>query len=291
MMLPRGRRTSGAATVSGALRAVCGFALGVLAGLAVQGIRPAVPPMTALDRWLLVAMPVLLLAEGMASNAPPSSRGGLPLRGLAAAASAPIILFGSVHLQSAPEWSLLPGLTVGGLLMTVSACALMAMVSTLACISSGISVVPRATLCVLTLQVAGLTVMLGGWVRGGAMALPLAGSCAGMLLTGVALSWVTVVEVTLRWACLSLCGVVLLGHFFGRLSLLQAVLLLLAAVLPPLVPPLPGLRSVRRRGIVGGLLTLLILAAVIVPAFAAFADRMRPLLSEFDLKQIPERIQ
>jgi hypothetical protein len=287
VMLCSGSRLSGPAKVSESSRAVCGFASGVLAGLAVQGLRPAFPPTTALDRWLLIALPVLLLADIVASNSPPIRRSGLMARGLAAAAAVPIILFGSVHLQAAPEWSLLPGLTSGGLLITVCTCALTALVATLACIPSEISAVPRATLCVLTLQVAGLTVMLGGWVRGGAMALPFAGSCAGMLLTGVAMSQVTVVAATIRWTCLSLCGVVLLGHFFGRLTWLQAVLLLFAAV----IPPLPGLCSSRGRGIFCSLLTLLILAAVLVPALAAFAERMRPLMSGMVLEQMPEVIQ
>lgn len=288
VMLCTGSRSSGLVKGSESLWAGCGFALGVLAGLAVQGIRPAFPPTTALDRWLLIALPVLLLSDVVASNAPPIRRSGLLLRVLAVVVAVPIILFGSVHLQAAPEWSLLPGLTLGGLLITVCACALTAFVATLAEISSGISVVPRATLCVLTLQVAGLTVMLGGWVRGGAMALPCAGSCAGLLLTGVALSRETPVAVTIRWACLSLCGVVLLGYFFGRLTLLQAVLLLLAAVIPP---PMPGLRSARRRSVCRCLLTLLILAAVLVPALVAFAERMRPLMSGTALKQILELIQ
>jgi len=127
-------------------------------------------------------------------------------------------------------------------------------------------------------------VMLGGWVRGGAMALPFAGSCAGMLLTGFALSQVTVVAVMIRWTCLSLSGVVLLGHFFGRLTWLQAVLLLFAAV----IPPLPGLCSARRRGTFCYLLTLLILAAVLMPALTAFAERMRPLMSGMVLERIPK---
>ena len=284
VMLCSGSRLSGPAKVSESSRAVCGFASGVLAGLAVQGIRPAFPPTTALDRWLLIALPVLLLADIVASNGPPNRRSGLIVRGLAAAVAVPIILFGSVHLQAAPAWLLLPGLTAGGLLITVCACALTVLVATLASISSEISAVPRATLCLLTLQVAGFTVMLGGWVRGGAMALPFAGSCAGMLLTGFALSQVTVVAVMIRWTCLSLSGVVLLGHFFGRLTWLQAVLLLFAAV----IPPLPGLCSARRRGTFCYLLTLLILAAVLIPALAAFAERMRPLMSGMVLERIPK---
>lgn len=286
-----GTRSRGLEKVSESLRGVCGFTAGVLAGLAVQGICPAFPPTTALDRWLLIALPMLLLADVVAAQAPLVRGHGLLLRVLAAVAAVPGILFGSVHLQAAPEWSLLPGLTLGGLLITVFACALVAVVATLAETSSGISVVSRAALCVLTLQVAGLTVMLGGWIRGGALALPFAGSCGGMLLTGAVLSRATAVAVTIRWACLSLCGVVLLGHFFGRLTLFQGLLLLLAAVIPPQLPSLQCLRSGRRHSIAVCLLTLLILAAVLVPALAAFAERMRPLLSGMVLERISELIQ
>lgn len=72
---------------------------------------------------------------------------------------------------------------------------------------------------------------------------------------------------------------VLLGHFFGRLSLLQSGLLIFGAVLPPLVPLPNGLKSGRIRLVVCCLLTLVTLATVLVPAVADFFVRMRPLLS------------
>ncbi|MEY3173512.1 MAG: hypothetical protein RLZZ436_1426 [Planctomycetota bacterium] len=276
--LPRSGRTGSGTGAGPQLAAVGGFAVGVLAGMATQGIAPALPPASGLDRWLLIAIPLLLVVDAACFAALFRQQTRL-LRLAAAATAAPVILFGSVHLQVTPELTLLPGLTLGGLLTVMAACGTLAAVTMLADRGSEVSMVWRASGSLLVLQAAGMTVMLGGWIRGGAAALPFSGSCAGILLCGLTLRQPATAAVINRWACWSLSGVVLLGHFFGRLSLLQSGLLIFGAVLPPLVPLPNGLKSGRIRLVVCCLLTLVTLATVLVPAVVDFFVRMRPLLS------------
>lgn len=261
------------------LQVLCGFVVGIVAGLAVQGVVPAVPPVTGLDRWLLIGFPLLLSADAFGARwlSIPSSR---LLRLSAAAMAAPIILYGSIHFEAVPAVPLLPGLTAGGLFTVIAAGCLLVTMTALNDHSATEPPLLAAAFVVLTLQVAAATVMLGGWIRGGAAALPLAGSCTGILLASPGLRNRLAAVLVIRWGVWSLCGVVLLGHFFGRLSVLQSLLLLAAAVTGPLLT-LPTRRiAVRFRATIRCILTLLLLALVLIPAILQFLARMKPLLSE-----------
>jgi hypothetical protein len=141
-----------------------------------------------------------------------------------------------------------------------------------------------AALVILTLQVAAATVMPGGWIRGGAAALPFAGSGPGVLLVLTGLRKSPAAVLVSRWEVWSLCGVVLLGHFFGRLSVLQSLLLLAAPVSASgLLLPKRQV-AVRFRAMSRCLFTGLLLALVLIPAIVEFLQRMRPLLSEFGMQ-------
>jgi len=246
--------------------------------MGVQGIVPAVPPVSGLDRWLLLALPLLLAAEFAGSRCRSASFRRL-LRLAAVAVAVQVILYGSIHFRAAPAVQLLPGLTLGGLVTVMAAGGVMAAVTELCDGSAGAATSVQAILVILTLQAGAATVMLGGWISGGAAALPLAGSCLGMVIASLGLRSPLAVGLVIRWGVRSLCGVVLLGHFFGRLTFLQSLMLLSAAV-TTLCLPLPKRRvSARLHVRVRCVLGVLLLALVLIPAIAQFIERMRPLLS------------
>ncbi|MFM7058844.1 MAG: hypothetical protein ACKO2P_18185 [Planctomycetota bacterium] len=281
VLLPLHAKPPDAASVPH-FRVLCSFLVGGLAGLSVQGAIPAVPPVTGLDRWLLIGLPWLLIAD-VAGSFLRRWQPARYLRSSAALIVAPVILHGSVHLEAAPALRVLSELTVGGLLtVTIAACVMLVM-TTLADRprhhSANLVPMLHAGLAVLTLQVAAATVMLGGWIRGGAAALPVAGSCIGLLTAAGVSRRPLVAALVYRWSIWSLCGVVLLGHFFGRLGLVQSTLLLSAAAIPELVPlpQKPGTNATHT--FAACLLTLLLLALVLIPAICTFMDRMSPLLA------------
>ncbi|MGV2336216.1 MAG UNVERIFIED_CONTAM: hypothetical protein LVR18_19625 [Planctomycetaceae bacterium] len=265
------------------LRLLCGFVIGILAGLAVQGVVPALPPVSGLDRWLLIGLPLLLCADATGARWLTVSSAAR-LRLTAALVVAPVILYGSVHVEAAPTVRLFPGLTAGGMFFLIAAgSVLVTMTALTERFASGASLFDAA-LVILTLQVAAATVMLGGWIRGGAAALPFAGSGLGVLLILTGLRKSPAAVLVSRWGVWSLCGVVLLGHFFGRLSVLQSLLLLAAPVSASGLPLPRRLVAVRFRAIFRCLFTGLLLALVLIPAIVEFLQRMRPLLSEFGMQ-------
>ncbi len=283
-VLSRGRPQAPEAAPAAHFRGAGSFVLGSLAGLTVQGVMPAVPPVSGLDRWLLIALPFLLAVDAGASLLL-NARAERLLRLAAAAAVAPVILWGSIHFEVAPELRILPQLTLGGLLTVSTAACVLIMMTAQTHRPCDAHPVLRAGLVILTLQSAAAAVMLGGWIRGGTAALPLAGSGLGILFASLVLQQPLAAAAVIRWSVWSLCGVLLTGHFFGRLSLLQSALLCTAASVPLLVP-LPAKSAAKTlRTTIICLLTLLLLVLVLVPAVIAFLSRMQPLLAlQYDIR-------
>ena len=121
--------------------------------------------------------------------------------------------------------------------------------------------------------------MLGGWIRGGAVVLPMTGAICGVLGAGCLARESQVSAAAGRWAGWCLLNVVFCGHFFGRLSGVDsAVLLLTGFAIPLIVVCLPG--GHWRRGAALVLLSTAIVTGVLLwYAWVRFSERMQPLMA------------
>lgn len=269
--------------------AIVAFVWGVVAGLSLLRALPSLPPTTGLDRFLVILLPVALAIEAEAAA---NWIGGFWLtaeRGFVALLAVPVLLHGSVWLE---------GQTPA---VVILAAALFLWASwegiTGDVRASGDRVVALVT--VGALVVAGLTIAMAGWLKGGLVALPLAGALAGALIaewgggpawrrsgpgevgdTPAGLPGLTAAGLV------ALFGLVVVGRCFGRLGSAAALLILLApllAVLPlgigRLLPESAGqclLRSARYRI----LLALVPLVIVVIVAKADFDTRLGRLVGE-----------
>ncbi|QEG41534.1 hypothetical protein [Roseimaritima ulvae] len=256
---------------------VVALATGLAAGYVVLSLPVGWPPANALARWLTIVLPLVLLIELFdRSGSGESRQNWIPwtLRVVVALALPRILLHGSVYL-SGPE----NGWTVSQTAAVMLSCgtSLLVVWGLLVRLAKRVAPTSVVVMLVLTILATGITIMLAGYLGGGAAALPLAAcliACSltqRMLLrrnvTGPAETdsvvdnppmidhlpatdrpttvnvWFTAggrAMVTL--AVVGLFGLLFVGHFFGRLSVHNAVVL---GVTPLLgwVTELPGLRN------------------------------------------------
>lgn len=263
---------------SGAWRnAACVLAIGFGLALAywLSTVRLAWPPRNGLDRFLTIIVPVALGIE-LIAGLPRVPRGVAWLGRLSLAAAAPgILLYGSVYLsehgdawttwQAAAAWAMCSGLLV----------FVWALLSWLSERSPGNSI-PFAL--ALAIQCAGITIMLAGYLNGGAASFPLTGALVGTTIAS-GLIGKRAEPAILGIGVVGLFGLLFVGRFFGRLSTGDAMVMLLAPLLC-WATEAPLLRR-RRPWLVGSLRLLLVaipLAAVLVGAKRDFDRNMAPLL-------------
>jgi hypothetical protein len=263
-----------------AVAVIVAFVWGVVAGLFMLRALPALPPTTGLDRFLVILLPVALAIEAEAAA---HWLGGFWLtaeRGCVALLAVPVLLHGSVWLEGrAPAVAIL-------------AAALFFWASW-----EGITGEVRASrdrvaaaVTGLALIVAGLSIAMAGWLKGGLVALPLAGALAGALVAdwrgtrdgdGHASSGLPGLTAA---GVVALFGLVVVGRCFGRLGSPAALLVLLApllAVIPAAIGRgLPASRASRLMGSAPYrfLLAVVPLAIVLWGAKADFDTRMGRLL-------------
>jgi hypothetical protein len=254
--------------------------LGVCAGIAV-GCRmlhlgPVWPPMSGLDRLLTVALPAVVGIELLAGWRLVPNWLAWFLRMSLTAFVGRILLHGSVYLNpSSGEWTAWQAfavLAVCGALMA----AVWGPLIRLSARSSGVSIplaLGMATLC------GGMTIMLAGYVKGGAASFPLAGA-----LVGAALAWRVKFpdaspEGMIGIGVVGLFGLLFIGRFFGEvatgpaLTVLLAPLLCWATEIPPLRRLKPGWAGLLRL-----LLVAIPLTVVLILAKQTFDQEMAPLL-------------
>lgn len=191
-------------------------------------LLPRVPPRSGMDRFLVWAWPTACLFEGMMAMAGDRSRwcpkqafveAGFG-RLVAAAYLGGTLLAGSVFLQ--PDADVLPLLAWAAL--CGSAWHLIA--------SSRQQVVAAVVLVVAVLATGGL-ILVGGWIRGGLVAVPIA-----VAVGGVACIRLTPFRhVAVGCGAAGLLGLIGLGHFFGRVTVVQASTVVAASVAAVLVWP------------------------------------------------------
>lgn len=268
---------------------VLAMTAGLAAGYYVLSLPIGWPPANGLARLLVIILPLVLLIELLAGVSWLPRWGLWTLRGALALAIPRILLHGSVYL-SGPEF----GWSIRQMAMTLLLCSLglftvWALLMWLADRTGAVSVV--GTL-VLTTLAAGAAVMLAGYVGGGAAALPLAACLGATSVAPLALRRRTADDpgrkgepltdggaAILSVGVTTLFGLLLVGHFFGRLSISSTAVMGLAPLLG-WASELPILRnrSARARGAVRIVLVAIPLAVLLVLAKQRFDRELAPLL-------------
>lgn len=212
------------------LSVVCGMA----AGCHVLTIHIALPPVSGLDRLLSVILPAIALIELISCCDRFPNWLAWTLRLTVAIATPRILLHGSIYLNADDDtWSRADT-------VVIPACSAL-LLSAVWVLHGKLSHRTSANLSLvalsLTIPVAGATVMMAGYLKGGEVTFPLTAA----LLTTTLTSWLLTrpVDSDGRPAGLAiagigvvgLCGVLFVGRFFGRLPTGYALILLSAPLL------------------------------------------------------------
>lgn len=264
---------------------VLGMGLGIAVGNYVLSLRLGWPPANGLDRFVIVVIPAALGVELIAGfqRVPPSA--GWFLRISLAAAIPRILLHASIYMDGSDNgwnaWQAGTALAACGALLA----GVWGLLHWLAWRSrSGVSIslaLVLATLC------AAATVMMAGYIKGGAAALPLAATLAATTVAA-RLTAKRLAPAIIGVGIVELFGVLFIGRFFGRLSTGSALAMLLAPLLC-WATEIPLLR-LRNPWLVGSLRLVLVampLLAVLAAAKRDFDRDMAPLLGNLHIQVMP----
>lgn len=279
------------------LNSACALAmtLGLAIGYYVLSLRLAWPPANGLDRLLTIVVPATLAIELIAGFERVPRWVAWLLRVSLAAAIPRILLHDSVYLSgTGSEWTLWQA----GAALAVCAGLLAGVWSLLAWLtqrSQGVSI--SLALC-MSILCAGLTVMMAGYIKGGAAAFPLAATLVATTLgakliakrSGAPANFAA--PAILGIGVVGLFGLLFIGRYFGRVSTGCALAMLLAPLLC-WVTEMPLLRN-RKPWLVGSIRLVLVAIPLIVVLTLAKRDfdrDMAPLLSTGAAPAVPPSIQ
>lgn len=269
------------------LTCIVGIGIGLVIGIALLALNLSWPPRNGLDRLLLIVIPTVLIIELVAGVNRFPRAAAWSLRIILSLATPRILLHGSVYLSLSDDWPTWRVIT------TIGFCGLgLALVwSLLAWLSKrrgGISI--SLALCI-AIQCSGVAVMLAGYIKGGAAAIPFVATLLAVSIglrvgTKLAAKQVTI-ENPNRYlpagivgiGVVSLFGLLFIGHFFGDISEPPAFTMLFAPLLC-WVTEIPPLRN-RRPWLVASCRLALVsipLLIVIIAAKRDFDREMSPLL-------------
>ncbi len=256
---------------------VLAIGLGLVVGYGVLAFRLTWPPANGLDRLLLVIVPATLVLELIVSCWSEPRRIAWLMRFFLAAAIPRILLHGSVHLDGFHGEAQLLLKTVAELIAcSVLLAGTWRMLSWLSERSGGCSI-PLAL--ALTIQCAGLTIMMAGYIKGGAATFPLTATLvATTLATSLAVKHSSITA-TIGIGMVELFGILFIGRFFGRISTGFALTMLVTPLLC-WVSEFPTLRH-RKPWLVGAVRLLLVAIPLVVALILAKQDfdrAMTPLL-------------
>ena len=258
------------------IASILGIGLGLAVGYNVLALRLAWPPAKGLDRLLLIIVPATIGIE-LIAGFPCKPRSAVWLMRICLAAAAPrILLHNSVYLSGPGSdrdlWQSATQLVSCSILL-IGTWRLLTVLSA----RSPDNSIPLAL--AMTTQCAGLTIMMAGYIKGGAATIPLAAALVGTTVATELMRKRTSLSGVIGIGVVGLFGVLFIGRFFGRLSTACALTLLLAPLLL-WVSDMPLLRH-RKPWLVGTLSFLLVaipLAVVLVLAKQDFDREMVPLL-------------
>lgn len=268
------------------LASVPAIGLGLTVGYFVLSLQPALPPVSALDRLLAIIFPAALSVELVAGFQKTPQWAAWLLRMVLVAMIPRILLHGSVYISGSDDgwlpWQVVTTLGVCSIVLAV-VWSLLAALSTRA---PGVSL--PVALC-MAIQSTAVTVMLAGYINGGAAGLPLV---ATLLATTAAIWLVSRRSVSAAsFHCPAILGIgvvglfslLFVGRFFGRLSTPVAITILAAPLLCWATEALPP--RYRKPWFVGTLRLVAVaipLVAVLALAKIDFDRDMAPLLSFLD---------
>jgi hypothetical protein len=275
VMVHCGRSWRAARRVRASAGAVLGIGAGFYAGCWFLDLAPRWPPRVDQDRFLFLLFPAVLIVELEAVFARRARPVVCLARAAVVAGAGRVLLHGSVHLQEpsstdTAEWP--PVLALGCLAATLATVwTLLAMLMRRA--------PGRAVPLALGITCAGaaMIVMLSGYATGGMLGLPLAAALTGVVAGSLLLPHGADPGAALGPGVVGLFALLVIGHFFGELTVRHAVLLFLA----PLLCWLPELPLVRRtwpwlRAFARVAVVAALVAVVVVEAGRTFAKASLP---------------
>jgi len=262
---------------SSSLRMVLSFLAGAVTGYGVLGFHWQWPPGNALARFLEIILPAIVLIELVASIQQLPRAVAWFLRAMVAAVCGRILWHESVYLI-ADTWF---GLTLQTASVLVA--CLLGMMSVWLILfrlteSPVAEILPIGL--AMCIQTAGLAIMLAGYIRGGAAAIPLSPSLAAPVLTLLVMRRQGDIRGLLGVGIISLFSLLFIGRYFGAISTVHAVVIFVAPCLAA-VSLLPIVR--RGKPAVARLLCLTLISVplliVLMQAKSQFDQRMAPLIS------------
>ena len=254
----------------------CGWPLGIgggfVAGASMLGVVPSGSFAGDQERLAFIVIPLITLGEALLCGWAASRWWALAFRCLVASSICPILLHGSIYMAgdagaAGSGWTPAASAALLTRVGAGAACALMFLTGST---RRGESAAVGWCLGLTTLA-AGLATMLSGYLTGGLLALPMAVvlivACGtSPLLAGGALD-----AGGLSVGFVGLMGVLMIGHFFGSLSVIHALVL---GAVPLLCCGVEmGLRQACRpwqRGIVALGCSAALLACVVWQAYDRF---------------------
>lgn len=255
-------------------------AAGILAGYWMLHVEWSWPPISAMDRFRELILPAIGFVEFVACWRAVPRWLALVLRSVVALTIGSVLMHGSIYL---PHGSQITWQTIGILAITqLSLILLWLLLAKLAIKRSAGAIHISLAISILC---SGIIIMLGGYVNGGAAAIPL--GCAVMSVVGATriVSRATDMRSIVGFGVVSLFGLLFVGRYFGGISSTQAFVVFFA---PALCwgSELPVIRSWGDRTI--GLLRILLvsipLLIVLLLAKAEFDRRMVPLISSSETR-------
>ncbi len=249
---------------------VLGQVAGILAGCWLLGIRPHWPPKEDLDRLLVVVIPAITVAELTATwaKAPRWLVGALRL--IVVTSVARVLLHGSSYVAGDTAWPL----AQMGLIFTGMALAL----GTVWWLARGfVRRAPGLSVAgCLAVACAGaaVVVMLSGYATGGQVGIPLAGALAGAGTATLFLGRAARTTGPVGVPVVGLFSLLVVGLFFGELTLAHAMVLFFSPVLGWLLegPYVNRLRP-SARGLTRAFLVALVVGAVVLSAQRKFIEQ------------------
>ncbi len=248
---------------------------GLVAGLWQLGRLPHWPPVTDLDRLLIGVVPIVVILESVAGTGSVRMRVVWLIRSALGFGLGRAVLHGSIHLASASEsasnvatfFQTLGLLVALGLLVVAVWFSLSQMER---CVGSAVLQLAIA----LTAAVAGLSIMLSGYLSAGQVAIGLAGATGGAAIVAMLGPGKFLHATDIGTPLVILCGLLLGGHFFAKLLAGHALLLLTAPVWTSLAlaPRIRHLPKQLRSGL-GLLLVCIPLAIVLTQSIQHYVQR------------------
>lgn len=252
----------------------CGWPLGIgcgaIAGIWMLGVQPSGRFAGDQERLAFIVLPLVALVETLLSAARPTRWWAVLLRALVASSVYPILLYGSVYLAGTPSAGQHGRQPIDTVLMLGGVGAAIT-VAVLALAARGSRPTGPFELCCLGLATAaaGLTTMLSGYLTGGQLALPI----AAVMMVACGMSFGRPIGPAVSSVgFVSLAGILIIGHFFGSLTAVHAIVLSAAPFVCWLVNRVPQERLLPwHRGILSLGMTTVLLACVVWQAQRQFS--------------------